>query len=356
MIAGYTMLPDVIADTASRPTVSVTYLRGVLDFAVSRGAVRGSLLLRTGLDERDLIVDDARLPVDTMIAVMRAAAELCDDKAFALKLGDHVPCEELSISTPVAQAATTIAEAIALLNRYARLGIDFPALGTGDRFRMAQNAQGVWLHDLRPRDSWPELTEAVFARMARGTRRVAARDVLRAVYVTHSMRADRAAYDAIFRVPVHFESPCNALLLDHGYLDIILTPAPKHVTRILTAHADARLSALDVQRTTRGQVEIAVRSLLVSGGVNVTRVGQMLAMSRQTLYRRLKLEGTTFEAVLEQVRLTVATELLAQRGLTVREVAHRTGFSHPEAFSRAFKRWTGRSPRAEEAGVRPMGR
>lgn len=174
--------------------------------------------------------------------------------------------------------------------------------------------------------------------------------MLRAVYVTHSMRADRAAYDAIFRVPVHFDRARNAVLVDHGYLDIILTPAPKHVTRILTAHADARLSALDVQRTTRGQVELAVRSLLVSGGVSVMRVGQMLAMSRQTLYRRLTQEGTTFEAVLERVRLTVATELLAQQGLTVRDVARRTGFAHAEAFSRAFKRWTGRSPRAGGEG------
>ncbi len=331
MIASPTLMPDV----ASCPTVSVTYLRGVLDFAVTRGIGRAVLLLRTGLRERDLLVDDARLPVDRLIAVMRSAADLCCDPAFALQFGDHVPCEQVSLAAPLAQAATTITGAMALLNRYARLGFDFPALGVDDRFLLEQDASGVWLRDRRPPDSWPEITESLLARMARGVRRAAARDVLRAVYVTHREPAHRAAYDAIFRAPIHFGSPHNALLMDDNYLQTVLTPAPPHLTRILAAHADTRLAALDDQRTTRGRVEIAVRSLLATGGASITRVGQMLAMSRQTLYRRLKQEGTTFESVLEGVRQTVAMELLVQRDLSVRDIARRTGFAHPEAFSRA---------------------
>jgi len=349
-------MPALMPDVSCRPTVSVTYLRGVLDFAVACGAGRGALLLRAGLHESDLLIDDARLPVDRLIAVMRGGAELCGDPAFALHLGDHVPCEQVSLASPLARAATTITQALALLNRYTRLGIDFPALGESGRFLIEQDATGVWLHDRRPPDSWPEITESVFARMARGVRRVAESDVLRAVYVTHPEPAHRAAYDTIFRVPIHFGSKHNALLMDHSYMDTVLTPAPTHVTRILTAHADAQLAAQDGQRTTRGKVDVAVRSLLASGKVSITRVGQMLAMSRQTLYRRLKEEGTTFEAVLEGVRLALAVELLAQRELSVRDVARRTGFAQPEAFSRAFKRWTGHSPRAELAGTSPATR
>lgn len=48
MIAGPTLMPDA----APCPTVSVTYLRGVLDFAVTRGVRRAALLVRTGLRER----------------------------------------------------------------------------------------------------------------------------------------------------------------------------------------------------------------------------------------------------------------------------------------------------------------
>jgi AraC-like DNA-binding protein len=67
-------------------------------------------------------------------------------------------------------------------------------------------------------------------------------------------------------------------------------------------------------------------------------------MSRQTLYRRLKAEGTTFEDVLEAKRRQLAIRYLALEHTPVKVAAYRLGFSDPAAFSRAFKRWTGRNP------------
>jgi AraC-like DNA-binding protein len=68
-------------------------------------------------------------------------------------------------------------------------------------------------------------------------------------------------------------------------------------------------------------------------------------MSRQTLYRRLKEEGCTFEQVLDDLRHRLALDYLTARKASVNETAYLVGFSDPAAFSRAFKRWTGKSPR-----------
>ncbi len=70
-----------------------------------------------------------------------------------------------------------------------------------------------------------------------------------------------------------------------------------------------------------------------------------LNMSRQTLYRRLKAEGTSFERVLDDLRRETALSYLESERLSVSETAYLVGFSDRSAFSRAFKRWTGRSPR-----------
>jgi AraC-like DNA-binding protein len=67
-------------------------------------------------------------------------------------------------------------------------------------------------------------------------------------------------------------------------------------------------------------------------------------MSRQTLYRRLKAEGVTFEEVLEAKRRQLAIRYLALDRSSVKAAAYKLGFSEPAAFSRAFKRWTGTSP------------
>jgi AraC-like DNA-binding protein len=93
----------------------------------------------------------------------------------------------------------------------------------------------------------------------------------------------------------------------------------------------------------RREVERRVEPMLASGDVGIDRVARELGLSRQTLYRRLKAEGVTFEQLLDGLRRRLALRLMRE-GLSVKEAAYRLGFSDPAAFSRAFKRWTGSSP------------
>lgn len=81
-------------------------------------------------------------------------------------------------------------------------------------------------------------------------------------------------------------------------------------------------------------------------------VASALAMSRQTLLRNLQAEGTTFAQVVAELRESLAMHYLTERGATVQQTAALLGFSEPAAFSRAFKRWTGQSPRAVVGGAR----
>lgn len=94
----------------------------------------------------------------------------------------------------------------------------------------------------------------------------------------------------------------------------------------------------------RRDVERAVEPLLASGDVSAERVAGLLGISRQTLYRRLKAEGVTFEELLDNKRRELALGYLKGGRMSVKAAAYRLGFSDPAAFSRAFKRWTGISP------------
>lgn len=96
----------------------------------------------------------------------------------------------------------------------------------------------------------------------------------------------------------------------------------------------------------RREVERHLEPLLASGAARIDRVAKAMGCSRQTLYRRLKAEGLTFEQILDGLRHRQALRLVRDQGLSVKEAAYRLGFSDPAAFSRAFKRWTGRSPSA----------
>jgi AraC-like DNA-binding protein len=94
----------------------------------------------------------------------------------------------------------------------------------------------------------------------------------------------------------------------------------------------------------RRDVERQIEIFLPRGATRIESVAKALGLSRQTLYRRLKSEGTTFEALVERVRRRLALRFIRDEGMAVKEAAWRLGFAEPSAFSRAFKRWTGKSP------------
>jgi AraC-like DNA-binding protein len=72
---------------------------------------------------------------------------------------------------------------------------------------------------------------------------------------------------------------------------------------------------------------------------------QALGLSPRTLRRRLHEEGASYHAVVEGALALLAKQLLADERRSIQETADAVGFSDPGAFSRAFKRWTGSTPK-----------
>jgi AraC-like DNA-binding protein len=99
-----------------------------------------------------------------------------------------------------------------------------------------------------------------------------------------------------------------------------------------------------LQHSFSATVERAIDRLLEGGLVSVEAAAGVVGCSRQTIYRKLKAEGATFEQLLEKRRKTIALKLVRESKVRMKEIAYRLGFSSSEAFSHAFKRWTGSSP------------
>ena len=80
-------------------------------------------------------------------------------------------------------------------------------------------------------------------------------------------------------------------------------------------------------------------------------VASELDVHPQTLRRRLTAEGTTFKEIKNQLRRDTALHYLGKQGLSIEEIAHRSGFSESSAFIRAFKSWTGVTPYSYRKGL-----
>jgi len=332
------------------PTAAAGVTSRILELAVARGAGRDALLQACGLDPADLSDHDGRVPLARHVALLRAAARLCGDPAFALHYGESVDLAEVSVVGLIGHASETMLDAFVQLARYSRLIVDLD-LGPGDRFRLAEDNSGLWIVDGRPDPNlYPELTEIAFAQMVSGTRRFGDTPFVQAVEVTHDDPGYRAEYERILRAPVRFGRARNAMRIDPAWTKHRIALEPRYAFGILANHADGLLARLDGEATIRGRVERLILPVLHKGEVGMAAAAARLGCSRDTLYRRLRGEGTSFAKLVDDLRHRLALDYLAAGKVSVNETAYLVGFSDPAAFSRAFKRWTGTSPGAVRRG------
>jgi AraC-like DNA-binding protein len=330
----------------SELTVAANPAKVLMDFAVSRGANRAVLAERSGIEPHELEDRDNRVPFRKYVALMRTAQDLCSDPALALHFGECVDLSEISFTHQL--GARSMTEALGAVNRYAKLTVEVDQTGS-DRYTMSMINGQLWMIDLRanPND-FPELTESGFARMICSTRRMMGETkMVKEVHFTHAEPRYRDEYDRIFQVPVIFSSDRNGFLLDDRALRITPPPSPAYASQVLKSRAEELLTRLESSKSIRAQVERILEDGLKSGQVNMESAASKLGVSRQTLFRKLKVEGVTFENVLDDLRHRLALHYLNDGRKSVSQTAHLLGFSDPSSFSRAYKRWTGSSPRGK---------
>jgi AraC-like DNA-binding protein len=150
---------------------------------------------------------------------------------------------------------------------------------------------------------------------------------------------------------VDFSRPMDCLHLETGLLDRPLRTASSALAEVL----DARLRELEAVSQDPDafidQVRHAALASLDARDPSMTRPLGILQISRRTLQRELERRGTSYKLLFDEARRARAATLLDQH-LTVAEVAERLGFSEPSAFFRAFRRWTGGSPKGKTPSAR----
>lgn len=142
---------------------------------------------------------------------------------------------------------------------------------------------------------------------------------------------------------VAFDSERSTVRLPRAMLDEPLPQADPHTLAVCIAQCEQILQ----RRQRRRGLSARVRSeLLAAPGEmpGMDAVAAALHLHPRTLRRRLAEEGASFRALTNDVRATLATELLSQVGLSVEQVARRLGYAETSAFNHAFSRWFGLAP------------
>jgi len=121
-----------------------------------------------------------------------------------------------------------------------------------------------------------------------------------------------------------------------------------------------RLADAEASRMARDQCEFELQKALKEQGDIVLAIRNMLRMmpgplpsleamaerfcvSSRTLKRRLADRDTSYREILESVLKDRAIQLLRYTNQSVSEIAYELGYADLSNFSRAFRKWTGKS-------------
>lgn len=165
--------------------------------------------------------------------------------------------------------------------------------------------------------------------------------------LAYSKPGHAAELNYLFPGPKHYSSDRSQLAFDPYYLGLRPMRSQAEIATFLR-HSPAGLMTIPGDdRSLRSRITqlIAAKNQAVLALPGIDEIARQLHVSPQTLHRSLKREGTSYQRIKDAIRRDIAVTRLVRDRMPVHKVAEIVGFSEARSFTRAFKNWTGLSPR-----------
>ena len=295
-----------------------------------------------GLEFGAPVTPQQRYPLSTIRRLWQAAIEASGDPAIGLAAGWHVRPADLYAFGFAWLASSTLRGALERLCRFHRVLSTAVAVVTleecGDQ--LALRTRFPDLSRAPPKEG----VDAGMTALLSMCSLIAERDV-RPVKadLTCDDTVHPAAYAKHLQAPIRFGCDVGTLYFDRSLTEAPLAGGTPDVARATDRIAERYLEAMDPQRVATEVRRLLVR-LLPSGQFDQDRVARQLNRSASTLHGQLGTENTSFREILDNTRRGLAEDYLRDGKFSIAEVAYLLGFSDQSNFSRAFKRWTSRTP------------
>jgi AraC-like DNA-binding protein len=313
--------------------------------AKSAGIALDPLIRQAGLTRQQLDDPDGSITVRNQIKFLNLAATALQDDLLGFHLAQMPDLRAVGLLYYLFASSETLLDGLQRVARYSTIvneGI-VQTCTYGTELSVSFRYHGVGRHlDRHQIECWA----AGLVRMCReltGLRLAPSR--LRLVH--HRGENQRSTLSNFFRVNVEFGARVDDVAFPRRAADARILSADPHLNKLLLAYCEEARSHRGRWRagTFRASVESAIAPLLPHGQANVEGVARQLAMSPRTLARRLSEEETNFSDVLEGLRRDLAARYLGEKEFGIAQIAWLLGYEETSAFSRAFKRWTGKTPR-----------
>lgn len=330
--------------TRKTPTTFGMWAMAILDAAERRGLEAEAIAARAGIDRDALRDPDHRVPQPLMTALWREIVATSDDPAIGIALPVGLPFSSFQAFGYAVAASATLEDALRRAVRYQRFvsdAVDVELVDRGDT--LAYIARPTREGDEIPPPVAMEAFMSLKVRLFRSLTRNSSFHP-QAIRLMRERPADPAPFEEFFGAPIEFGQPEMELVYRTSDMRHPLPAGNEEL-----AQGNDKLLAQQLERIAGAplldRVTLAIEADLEHGPPSKEAVARRLGMSARTLQRHLADTDNSFREIAEDVRCTLAKRHMRDGNLAIGEIAFALGYAQVSAFTRAFRRWTGSSPR-----------
>jgi AraC-like DNA-binding protein len=304
--------------------------------------VVSAALVQLGARSAELELDDpdGYLGSDVTNAMLDDAARVLADDGVGLRIARLLPPGSLGMLDYALFINQTWGAGLRMLARY------YAVVSTRAFLELHEDGDEVAVvlrraPERRSHRHWIELLFAVITE--RGKQALHGFAPAR-VELAHAAPAEGIDHAAWFGAPVRFGADVDRLVFARRWLDERLRTGVTAMAEMLELRLAAIVPADQDSLVTRTRQAVSA-ALEARHDTSITATARKLAMSTRSLQRSLSERGVSYSDLLDSVRHARVAELLRTDDLSVAEIAARVGFADPSALFRAFRRWSGTTPR-----------
>ncbi|RRJ84624.1 AraC family transcriptional regulator [Aestuariirhabdus litorea] len=301
------------------------------------------LLLQYQIDDELMANPDARISIPRLMHMGHSAIQLTGHPELGLEMGRCANIQNLGLPGLTAMAAPDLRTAMEAITRYEPLS---SVNIRGQSSYLEQDEALLRFYSIAPYNDYNRfVVDSVLSMWSQLLVWLSGkRDLVKRVDIEFEAPHYQARYRDYFNCEPLFGQPYNQLAISPQLLDSPLRFSNAANFSYLSELCEQKLAQMRRGRSLQARVAEILASALHGNTPCIGEVAAKLAMPSWTLRRKLQDEGVTFQQILGETKRDLALIYVEDTALSLGEIAYLLGFSSPEAFQRAFKRWTDRTP------------
>ncbi|BFM14428.1 AraC family transcriptional regulator [Maricurvus nonylphenolicus] len=323
-------------------TVPVIYVKAMLDSALRNGCDLATLLEKANIAPEILAADKSRVPAESYSQLSREIIDTLQDETHGFLGSPMRPGTFAMMGYACIHCPT--------LGQFLQRGLDFYHIVT-DSLQLKLTVEDEIAHYALshqggasdPNNVMPISMLAIIHRLSSWI--IGQNLKLHSVSFTHARPAHANEYNLLFKAPIQFDQPENCLQFSTSYLEMPNTQTEQTLEEFLSIPSLNLMMIPDYQNSLVEKIRLMIKKDVETHFPDLEWVAEQLELSSATLRRRLRTEGTSYQAIKDDIRRDTAIYYLSRGAFSIEQVAEKVGFTEATSFYRAFKRWTGVTPR-----------